>query len=53
MLLNRPNAMGIRDFAMGRAVHHIERINGRASLCVNARKWNQNIFAIKAAQHIV
>jgi hypothetical protein len=53
MLLNQLDAIGIRDFGMGGTVHHMQRINGRASLRVDTRKRDQNIFAIKAAQHVV
>ena len=53
MLLNRPDAVGIRDLGMSGAVHHIQRIDGRASLGVNTRKRDQNIFAIETAQDVV
>src|SRR6266480_676379 len=53
MLLNQLDAVGIGDFGMGGAVHPIQRINGSASLSGNTRKRDQNIFAIKAAQHVV
>src|SRR5437667_6241038 len=53
MLLNRPDAVGIRDLGMSGAVNHIQRIDGRASLGVNTRKRDQNIFAIETAQDVV
>src|SRR5438034_11356406 len=53
MLLNQLDAVGIGDFGMSRAVQPIQRINGGTSLSVNTRKRDQNIFAIKAAQHVV
>ena len=53
MLLNQLDAVGIGDFGMSGAVQPIQRINGGASLSVNTREGDQNIFAIKAAQHIV
>ncbi len=53
MLLNQLDAVGIGDFGMSGAVQPIQRINGGASLSVDTRKRDQNIFAIKAAQHVV
>src|SRR5881394_713194 len=53
MLLNQLDAVGIGDFGMSGAVQPIQRINGSASLSVNTRKRDQNIFAIKAAQQVV
>src|SRR5512132_622926 len=53
MLLNDPDPLRIGDLGMAGAVHHIERVDRRASLCVNSRKRHQNIFAIKTTQHII
>src|SRR6266487_5773199 len=53
MLLNQLDAVGIGDFGMSGAVQPIQRINGGTSLSVDTRKRDQNIFAVKAAQHVV
>ena len=53
MLLDHPDPVRIGDFGVVGAVHHIQRINRRAGLRVNTRQRDQNIFAIKVAQHVV
>src|SRR6266568_3442688 len=53
MLLNGPNPLRIGDLGMARAVHHVECVDRRASLCVNSRKRHQDIFAIEAAEDVV
>ena len=53
MLLNDPNPLRISDLGMAGAVHHVECVDRRASLCVNSRKRHQDIFAIEAAEDIV
>ena len=53
MLLNDPNPLGIGDLGMAGAVHHVQCIDRRASLCINSRKRHQDIFAIEAAEDII
>src|SRR6266542_3191176 len=53
MLLDHPDPVRIAELGVIGAVHHIKRINRRAGLRVNTRQRDQNIFAIKTAQHVV
>src|SRR4051812_39781072 len=38
---------------MARPVHHVQRVDGCASLRVNSIKRYYNVFAVEAAEHIV
>ena len=53
MLLDHPDPVRIGDLGVVGTVHHVQRINCSASLGVNTRQRDQNIFAIKTVQHVV
>src|SRR6266550_5183744 len=53
MLLDRPYPLQIGNLCVTEGIHRIERIDCRAGLGINSKKRDQDILAIKAAEHII
>src|SRR2546423_11015911 len=53
MLLNCAYPLQIGNLRAAGGIHHIERVDRCAGLSVNSKKRDQNILAIKAAEHII
>src|SRR5438477_10283392 len=53
MLLDRPYPLQIGNLCVTESIHRIKRIDRRAGLGTNSKKRDQDILAIKAAEHII